>query len=181
MSDQASKIILLCEDESQERLTREYLKKCGAKNVERILRAEVAGGFTRVLDQFPRELRACRSRHAKTLLVVLIDADQLSVEQRHSQLNERAKAAELAEVASDEPVVIFIPKRNIETWLEALLGNQVNEEDVCKKRKKLTKDNFRQAARTLFDWSRPNAKPGPTIVDSLKKSLPGWKKVSDSL
>lgn len=177
MSNHASEIILLCEDSPQERLAREYLKKCGAKDLEHVIRPRVGGGFTRVLDQFPQELRACRTRHAKTLLIVIIDADQLSVEKRRKQLLERAKAAGLDDPGSNEPVSILVPKRNIETWLKALLGSVVNEEDDYKNWKKLSKDDYRTAASVLFDWSRPNATPASTIIGSLQQALPVWNKI----
>jgi hypothetical protein len=179
MSNQPSEIILLCEDRAHEGLTRAYLKKCGIKNLEHIFKARVVGGFSFVLDHFPNEFKACRHRHksrANTLLIVLIDADQLSVDERRRQLLERAKSAGLDDFGEDEPTVVLIPKRHIETWLKSLLGENVNEDDDYKDRKKISKDNFRMAANTLHEWSLSAPKPESTCVPSLRRALPDWKK-----
>ena len=182
MNSRASEIILLCEDQAQERLTRSYLKRCNVGDLEHVLSRRVGGGYTRVLDLFPIELRACRQRHktkAKTLLIVLVDADNEAVENRRCQLLERAKSAGLEQFGDNEPAVLLIPKRHIETWICALLGKTVTEQQDCKSSKKPDKEEFRQAAQTLFDWSRPNATPGPTLqsVPSLQTSLPDWRRI----
>ena len=181
MSNKVSQIILLCEDQAQERLTRNYLKICKVQQIERILKPLVVGSFSQVLDQFPRELHACRQRHkvrANTLLIVLIDADNHSVEERRDQLLDRVKSARLDEFGANEPAVLLIPKRHIETWICALLCQTVTEEEDCKSWKGLDKKSIRQAAQTLFEWTRPNASPGPTCVPSLETALPAWHRVS---
>jgi hypothetical protein len=96
VSDRVSQIVLLCEDDEHRRLALAYMKRCGI-NVGRVVREEVAstkqrgGNDAWVLREFPAQLHACRQRHkkAKTRLVVLIDADDFTVAERHQQLNER--------------------------------------------------------------------------------------------
>jgi hypothetical protein len=181
MSDRASQIILLCEDRAQEGLTRAFLKECGMKSLKYALKARVVGGFSFVLDQFAKELKACRiQRKAKTntLLIVLIDADLLSVEKRRDELLKRATSAGLEKFGDDEPAVLLIPKRNIETWLKSLHDQNVNEEDDYKGRKKPSKEDFRLAAKTLREWCISPPKPDSTCVPSLRKALPDWIKVS---
>jgi hypothetical protein len=125
MSDRVSETILLCEDDEHERLTKAYLKKCGqrskAPTVRSIVANEQGGNDAWVLNRFPKELHACRQRlkrTGKTRLIVLIDADKYSAEDRRRQLLERATAAGLAELAPNEPVALLIPKRNIEKLYE---------------------------------------------------------------
>lgn len=185
MSSRSSEIILLCEDQAQERLTRNYLKRCNVQHLEHVLKPNLSGGYARLLDLFPGEFRACRQRHktkANTLLVVVIDADNETVESRRRQLYERAETAGLEGSKDNDPIVLLIPKRHIETWICALLGMTVTEEQNCKSLIAPAKEDFRRAAQSLFEWSRPNAAPGPTLqcIPSLITSLPDWRKIGSS-
>ncbi len=185
MSSRVSKAVLLCEDQAHVRLTTAFLKKCGIEGLDRILRPRVAsrlragGNIGWVLDEFPGELRASRNRQkkAETLLIVMIDADHASVADRRRELNECAKKAGLEPIGADESVAILIPKRHIETWIRALLGHNVTEEEICKTNAAATKEEVRQAAEQLFAWSRPNAEPGPSCVPSLVEALPTWHRL----
>src|SRR4051794_29168919 len=97
MTRRVSQTILLCEDEAQERLVKAYLKQCGLPYQAPAVRTVVAsrekqgGNDSWVLNRFPKELHACRQRQkkAQTLLIVMIDADHHTVEDRRQQLFER--------------------------------------------------------------------------------------------
>lgn len=101
MSSRASQIVLLCEDDVQQRLATAYMKRCGIRTervvVERVARRQTHGGNVGwVLDQFARELKACRQRHkakANTRLIVFLDADALEVNERRRRLDERLTRA----------------------------------------------------------------------------------------
>jgi hypothetical protein len=185
MSDRVSETVLLCEDDAQERFTKAYLKKCGLPCQSPYVRSLVAsrekkgGNDAWVLDRFPKELNACRQRNkkAKTRLLVLIDADKHSVEDRRRQLTERVKLAGFEEFGKNEPAELLIPKRQIETWIRALRGEIVTEDQDCKGWEKLDKEQLRLAAQTLYDWSRPNATLGSTCVPSLQAALPQWRRI----
>ncbi len=185
MSERVSQTILLCEDELQERLAKAYVKKCGLPYQPPYLKALVAsreqqgGNDSWVLNQFPRQLHACRQRQkkARTLLIVLIDADKHSVEDRRRQLMDRLTSAGFEAFGQTEPAVLLIPKRHIETWIRALLGEQVTEEQDCKTWQDAKKEEIRRAADAVFAWSRANATPGQTCVPSLKTALAEWKKI----
>jgi hypothetical protein len=174
----------LCEDDEHRRLAIAYLKHCRI-NTDRLVVEKVAsrlqqgGNVGWVLSEFPRQLHACRQRHkrAKTLLVVMLDADQHTVEQRRRQLNERLKHEGHEDLDADDPVALLIPRRHVETWVCALLGQVVTEEDDCKGRCKMTKAEIRQAAQTAYEWARENATPGPTCVQSLRTAFPEWRKL----
>jgi hypothetical protein len=128
----------------------------------------------------PRWVFRDRQKKAESLLIVLIDADDDSVEERRRQLNERAQRAGLQTVGSDE-IALLIPKRHIETWIRALLGFNVTEEENCKTNKPPTKDQIRQAAERLFEWSRRNAGVGTSCVPSLSVALPTWQMLGSRL
>lgn len=185
MSDRVSQTVLLCEDEVHERLVKAYINRCGLRSRPPYVKSLVAsqmqkgGNDVWVLNRFVEEVHACRQRHkrAQTSLIVMIDADKFTVEERRSQLSNRLTQAGHQDVRNSEPVIIFIPKRNCETWICALLGRQVEEDEDCKDWERPSREDFRRAADALFQWSRPGATPGPTCVPSLRSALPEWTKI----
>jgi hypothetical protein len=185
MSDRASQIILLCEDELHERLVKAYMKECGLETQEPCVRSLVAsrlvqgGNVDWVLREFPGQVQACRQRQkrAKTLLVVMADADKYTVQQRLQHFNDRLQQQGAEPLGAEDPIILLIPRRHGETWLASLLGKIVTEEEDCKGWNKPTKDEIRQAASTAYQWARPNAKPGATCVSSLKQALADWHRI----
>ena len=179
MTDRVSKTILLCEDDPQEQLVRRYLDKCGirtqppsliARNASRTVQG---GNVGWVLAEFRKELEACRRRHstrANTLLVVVVDADDHTIDQRRAHLNEQGH------IGGADPLVVLIPKRHIETWIRSALDEPVNENDSYK-HPEPRKADIRTAASQIHGWARGNPVPGPTCVDSLRVSLPEWRRI----
>lgn len=106
---------------------------------------QYGGNVGWVLARFPSELHACRQRHKKanTLLIVIVDADRLTVDERRRELMERVTLDGYEAIGTSEPVVVLIPKRHVETWIRVLLGEAVTEEDDCKKSKKLKTEEVR--------------------------------------
>jgi hypothetical protein len=179
VSERVSKIILLCEDDPQEQLVRSYLKQCGLNTVPpgffpRNASREVHGGNVGwVLNEFPRELEACRHRHenhANTLLIVIVDADDNTVAERRGHLNQKLQ------MTGADPIVVLIPKRHIETWIRCALGVVVDENTNYKKPEP-KKTETRAAAGEIHGWARANPAPSATCVDSLRKSLSEWRKI----
>lgn len=94
---------------------------------------ESGGGMGRafVLKEFPGYLGVHRQRfiHAKSRrLIIALDADKDSVDEIRKLVNDTVKAAKMPEIQPQEGVVIMVPKRAIETWLEYLEGKSVDEE-----------------------------------------------------
>ena len=173
MSDRVSEMVVLCEDDPQEQIVRWYLERCGLRTLAPTLRVrnasrEVHGGnIGWVLREFPKEMEACRKRHAahaKTLLIVVVDADQGTVVDRRAQLKTNA----------GDPIVALIPKRHIETWIRSALGDAVNENDSYKNPAP-KRGNIKAAADQIHGWARGNPAPGATCVDSLRTSLPEFR------
>jgi hypothetical protein len=179
---------MLCEDQAHERLVIAFLKQCGVISPGRLLTRRVAsrlragGNIGWVFDEFAKELRAFRQRQTKaeTLLIVVVDADDASIDDRRRELNDRAIRAGLAPVSPDE-IALLIPKRHIETWIQALLGTMVSECGNYKSNRQLSDQSIHSAARRLYEWSRPNASPGPTCVESLSIALPIWRMICSRL
>ena len=91
----------------------------------------------------------------------------------------RSIAAGMDERRDDEQIVVLIPKRHVETWIRALLGNQVDEVTDYTKAPYSTPvaNDIKDAATKLHEWTRPGANPGPTSPASLTASLPEWRKI----
>ncbi len=164
-----TQIVILCEDRQQEVFARHFLVSCGV-NRHRI-RAEVApvglgSGERYVRKRYPPEVQAYRSRcrHLNIALAVLIDADMNDVEERLRQLTSELTEKSLAERQSDERIAIFVPRRNIETWIHYLRGETVNEVEVYPKleRESICKPLVAELAKNRHD-PLPDSAP-----DSLK-------------
>jgi hypothetical protein len=54
----------------------------------------------------------------------------MSVDDRLAQLENELTNNSLPERGPDEKIGVFVPKRNIETWIHYLMGQTVNEDDV---------------------------------------------------
>lgn len=138
MSDRAARMIVLCEDLQHAVFIRRLLKDLGFPSRRiRIERAQTGKGAADrfVLDTYPEEVKEYRSRasHMNIGLVTVIDADTEPVKYRYQQLNVELEAEDLNRRRNDENICILIPKRNIETWIYALLSKEVDEEQSYRK------------------------------------------------
>jgi hypothetical protein len=184
VSDRIANIVVLAEDREQQSLIRRYLERLGhgVRSVRFVpLPAKGSGGSGEkyVRDNYPKEVRACRSalgRRASALLIVMIDADSGTTERRASQLAESLNAASMNARHLGEPIAVLIPKRHVETWIRALLGDTVNE-DSDYKSPAPTSEDIKNAAVKLYDWTRPGAQPPDSAPPSLKSSIPEWRKI----
>lgn len=180
MGKRMSQVILLCEDDPQERLVRCYLEQCGFNTAAPYLRPinasrMVHGGNVQwVLREFPNQLQAWRKRHAafaNTLLIVVADADEFAVKDRERQFWEVPM-----ESNTDDPLVILIPRRHVETWIRSALGDAVNETDGYKTPKP-RKSEIRLAAQRIHAWCHSQEEPVPGCVQSLRAALPLWRRI----
>ena len=126
-----SEVIILCEDIQQEVFARTFLVECGipGARIRTVPLPKAGAGESFVRRQFPQEVRAYRQRmnRMNVGLVVLIDADNKTVKDRFVELNQALKEAGLPIRQQDEKIGIFVPRRNIETWIYFLRGRVVDE------------------------------------------------------
>lgn len=154
MSSQGAKMVVVCEDSQQRVFTYRLLKVFG---LHRRLRVEVAQEGRGAADQwvretYPDEVAAYRRSHMAVGLVTAIDADENSVRFRYRQLNEELDANDLDRRKNDEQICILVPKRNIETWIYALSGHDVNETETYPKLEK--ESNCQSAIEQLVKYLR---------------------------
>jgi len=99
-----------------------------------------------------------------TGLVTAIDADENPVPYRFRQLNEELEA-EALDRRGDEEICILVPKRNIETWIYALFGNEVNEIEAYAKLE--NEGDCQPAVETLVVYLQ-NTRPDD-LIPSLER------------
>ena len=181
MSQRRVQIVILCEDRQQEVFARYFLKKRGFTG---LFRANICPkgsecGSDYVCTHYPVEVKAYRQNRNRVSigLVVLIDADTGTQEAR---LNELASVLDEDEQKNREPneaIAIFVPKRNIETWIRYLQGETVNEEAVYAKFKNneaVCKTAVEDLADRCYSQSLPeNAPPSlQAACGELQRLLP---------
>jgi hypothetical protein len=130
-----TKIVLLCEDRQQEVFARQFLESCGIDRhhiYPDVCPKGKQSGEQYVREKYSRSVISYRQKanHLSTALVVLTDADNLEVAERLRQLANALESSSAAQRGQRERIGVFIPKRNIETWIYYLQGQEVNENDV---------------------------------------------------
>jgi alanine racemase len=132
-----------------------------------------------VREQFASNVEAYRRRQAKTQLIVVIDADTYTVDQRRSQLDQQLQEAGVLAIGDAEEIARLVPKRNIETWILCLNHLPVDEIEDYKQQNiadawpKLS----RTAADTLYEWTRENAAVPSLCVESLQVGIRELRKL----
>ena len=112
------KIALLCEDNQHAAFVRRFLPK---HELYRVLREGGEGAG----EQFVRKEYSTRldaARKTNSALIVVIDGDKKTVEERLRQLDEECDREGIARRTDADRVAVFVPMRNIETWLYFLNG-----------------------------------------------------------
>lgn len=134
----ASDIIILCEDRLQEVFVRRFLKQGRGIRQPPIRPVPYphggsgGAGEKHVRDNYPNQLKAYRDRSAKakTILIVVLDADVDTVQVHHNELEAACQQARPAISArqANEAVIHVIPKWHIETRLAYLDDVRVSED-----------------------------------------------------
>ena len=158
MTDYTS-IVLLCEDRQQEVFARQFLRSRGIEKHQIYPDVNPKGkgaGEQYVREKYPRYVKSYREKaiHLSNALVVLTDADNLTVQARLQCLADELQKSGEPPRAPKERIGVFVPKRNIETWIYFLQGQSVDEEtaypkftgneSVCKPYVKALAQNYRQ-------------------------------------
>ena len=140
MSQRRVQIVILCEDKQQEVFAIHFLQKRGF-TLDRNFRTEICpkgAGEQFVREKYAQEVVEYRRQRNKRsgMLIVLIDADKKTVEERLKQLDDALIENSQQLRQPSEAIAIFVPKRNIETWIHYLQGTNVDEETEYRKFKK---------------------------------------------
>ena len=167
--DRYSQIIVLCENSRHARFAYHFLIHCGV-NAHRIRfnKSPMGRGAAEqfVRESYPEQVRLYCSKchHLNIGLVVMLDADTTSVTARQNELEAALAAASLTQREPEEKIGIFVPKRNIETWICYLEGIPVNEIDDYSSCAALSKDWTKSVARLAANLSQPLPDDAPSSL-----------------
>ena len=127
-----SEVVILAEDQRQQRFVWRYLERAGYR-WRQIRRLPLPGGRGSgeqyVREQYATQVSAYRDRasHARTALIIVIDADTQEIQHRTRQLAEALSRARTEGRREGEAIVHLIPKRNVETWVLCLSGKRMRK------------------------------------------------------
>jgi hypothetical protein len=122
-------MVILCEDSQQYTFIYRLLKSLGfPRRRIRVERAQEGQGAADqyVRTHYPDEMAVYRRKSARMRfgLVTAIDADTAPVQTRHRELDDALEDDDQDPRRNEEEIWILVPKRNIETWIYALLGRE---------------------------------------------------------
>jgi hypothetical protein len=125
-------MIILCEDLQHATFFRRLLKDLGyPRRRIRVKRCPDGQGAADqyVRNHYPSEVAEYRKNSTRINigLLTVIDADELEVQKRYRQLNRELDKEGLERRSQDEKICLAVPKRNIETWIYSLFGDEVNQ------------------------------------------------------
>jgi hypothetical protein len=127
--------VVVAEDRAGMRFVEQYLRSIGVDS--RAIRSRYSppgrgSGKQWVTTTYPAEVRGFREKknHVWKVLLVVTDADELSVAERVGQLARSLADAGSAPRADEERIALVIPKWEIETWAEHLLTGAPVTEDA---------------------------------------------------
>ncbi len=160
--DDLPEVTILCEDIDQERFIREYLICCGLddrkiKDFGNPKGKTIKNNNALIVKHYPELIKSYRSRKYRNIaVVVMIDADEDSLEERMRCLNialdETAGNLNKDPRLPNEKVAIFVPARNIETWFyyinSHMSGQECNELTDYKDKTMTTKERIELAKRS---------------------------------
>jgi hypothetical protein len=176
-----SLVYVLVEDQRQRQLIYRFLVKTGFKPHQMSFTLSPSGQGSAeqwVRENFARQAGKCRARNARaaTGMIVMLDADMRTVQERLDALGDALACAGQQPIDRNrDPIARLIPKRNVETWI-LCLGLQEPQEQA------FDEDNDYKQAKTgeewsklippavdkLFEWTQPKATLPVNLIGSLK-------------
>lgn len=169
-----SLVIVLVEDQHHRMLIRRYLIERGLKeHAIRIQQSPSGRGSAEswVLNRFVTETRVYRNRQARagTALIVMIDADNDPVQDRMTRLDQALRDSGEKPVRRGERIARLVPKRNVETWILCLNGEQGVIEDTDYSRERRDWHLLiPPASEMLCQWTQSKNAPPGHCVSSLR-------------
>ena len=173
-----TKIVILCEDQQQEVFIRRFLKKGNMAGDCRYITASRGKGAGEqfVRERYPKELSLV-ARNQNTSLLVMIDADTGTVEERLQQLNNECKKQDIALRQDGDPVAVFIPKHNIETWIAWLRDPQKPVDETNHSYPRLSRPRDCQPQVVELHGMCTRGQLPANAPDSLKAACKEWERL----
>jgi|GEM_PF-2293475 len=165
-------LIVVCEDDEHYSFACGYLK-AKRYSLHRVRSRISPRGCARdyVKRQYVLEVRAarkyCRMNQSETYgLIILIDQDTNRQPNVYVDLDAELNNAGFAARSNSDPFAIFVPKRNVETWVYHLLdaGRSVDEEeDYCKHQYGIEHPSYGKAGQAFASYDPGANCPLPSL------------------
>jgi hypothetical protein len=181
-------VVILAEDMRQARLVRAYLR-ARHPNLHRkqIHDTEMANGrcsgeqwvrehyLEQVLAQLIRRARKPNVSKPEKWLIVVIDADKSTVQERLNELRrllDESKDERVRKCRVEvENIARLVPKWSIETWILNLIGETTDEDTPYKRQNRAWDELIPTAATELHGWVRGGGNPPDHCTPSLKLGI----------
>ena len=178
----SASVVLLCEDLQTDMFVRRFLRRRFRRRFGREIHsvkfaAGRGSGEQRVRELFPDQLEQIRGRRGAVLIVV-IDADTVSTSVRRRQLQQQCADQQVEGLRPSDPVLIAVPRRNIETWFHYLRGHTVDETTRYPRLRK--EDDCKPLADRLHEMCHKQqklAEPAPASLAEACQEYPRLKRL----
>ena len=110
-----------------------------------------------------------------TYLIVVTDADSNSTETRRAQLEAECDRQGVPRRSDVDPVLVVVPRRNIETWLAYLDEVEVNESDTYPKLTRI--GNCSKHAKELFAMCHEAQRLREPAPPSLREACEEYRRL----
>lgn len=128
-----------------------------------------------VRKQYVSEVRAHLIRQARKWLIVVIDADAMTVENRLRQLSQELQQSEDTRVRNckveAEQIARLIPKWSIETWILFLNSEQVTETTAYKRTNRNWDEMIKPASAELSRLVHRQQILDASCIPSLRRGV----------
>lgn len=180
MADRRAQIVILSEDRQSEFFARAFLRSIGFESHK--IRPNTAppgigSGAQYVRENYSKELLGYRkkSKRLSLRLIIVTDADNLPVVGRQRQLSASLASAGVPDPTPDEAVALLIPKRNIETWIFYLFGQDIDETTEYRHLDRV--GDCKPAVDRLVAWYRSGWSLPHNCPDSLRRAVEELKRI----
>jgi hypothetical protein len=110
-------------------------------------------------------------------LIVIIDADAGTVQDRLTQLDQALKDSGKPAIDKSERIARLVPKRNVETWILCLNDQRVDEETDYKRTTDDSSALIPAASKALHQWTQSESKLPSHCIDSLRRGIRELKRL----
>ncbi|HYO52687.1 hypothetical protein [Archangium sp.] len=183
MSIRRVQVVVLCEGLKDYNFARRCLVRCGWRPDQIAPKVSPAGGgsgFTFVLNEYAAEVRANRNGKKARALLVLVDADTEPEGGREKSLDQRLRDADQKPRKAGERIALWVPKRQLETWIHFLLHGRADEETDYKREHGVRDPEYKPAAEQFAQLLEKRRSLPSKALPSLKKAAVEFERLRTS-
>jgi hypothetical protein len=175
MSSRRVQVVVVCEGFQDYWFAYRCLVACGWRPDQITPKTSPPGkgsAFTFVLNSYPAEVIANRQgKRKERALLVLIDADTQPEGRREADLAGRLKSANQKPRGARERIALWVPRRQLETWVYFLAHGHADEETNYKDEHMVNDREYKPAAERLAQLLKERRGLPTRALPSLKKAV----------